>query len=117
MRHPSDLITRVKKYPVSNFSHFFYSILFSYLASSFGHMQAFFFLFYFCFFSMATHIDNLNFISHIRKPSIKREFMNLTRMSISESVYDTQSDWIHTNKLKLNHENNLSHELLLLLVQ
>src|SRR3954462_14932599 len=23
MRHPSDLLTRVKKYPVSNFSHFF----------------------------------------------------------------------------------------------
>src|SRR3954466_2720489 len=108
MRHPSDLLTRVKEYPLSNFSHFFSFFFFpffffvffhSYLASSFGHMQAFFCLSLFSFVWQLTSTIS-NYLSY-RKPSIQREFMNLTHMSISESVYDTHSDWIHTNKLKL----------------
>src|SRR3954466_15865916 len=105
MRHPSDLLTRVKKYPVSNFSHFFIPL---FLLSFFfphtfhpvsGTCKLFSLSLFFSFVWQLTSTIS-TYLSY-RKPSTQREFINLTHMSISESVYDTHSDWIHTNKLKL----------------
>ena len=66
----------------------------------FAHFFFFFtFLYFFSFVWQLTSTISI-YLSY-RKPSTQRELMNLTHMSISESVKDTQSDWIHTNKLKL----------------
>src|SRR4051812_36783089 len=101
MRHSSDLLTRVKEYPVSNFSHFFSLFCFS-----------FFLFFCFIFFSHTLHpvsgtcklfLSPSFFSSSIwqltstistylsyRKLSIQREFMNLTHMSISDQKLNVQ---------------------------
>src|SRR3954471_16201984 len=111
MKHPSDLLTRVKEYPVSNFSHFFFllSFFFFFFFSFFSFFFFFFFFFLFCFsffsffffFFVWQLTSTISIYLSYRKPSTQRELMNLTHMSISESVKDTQSDRIHTNKLKL----------------
>src|SRR5438270_11529004 len=81
MKHPSDLLTRVKEYPVSNFSHFFF--LYSFFL--------FFFLFdFFYFFSFVWRLTStISIYLSYRQPSTQRELMNLTHMPISESVKDT----------------------------
>src|SRR5438445_191895 len=102
MRHPSDLLNRVKEYPVSNFSHFFIpsSLFFLFFFFSFFFFFLFFFLSLFFLFLWQLTSTISTYLSY-RKPSIQREFMNITHMPISESVYDTHSNRIHTNKLKL----------------
>src|SRR5436189_5589409 len=102
MSYPSDLLTRVKAYPVSNFSHFFFLSFFLFFFTHTLHsvsstcklFSVSFFLVWQLTLTISTYLS-------YKKPSIQREFINLTHMSISESVYDTHSDRIHTNKLKL----------------